>query len=642
MPCEAHGILWRFAESIKIRETEGWVSKLRSIKIRRFKQLNDFEIEVDDSTVLIGANNAGKSSVLQAIHFAVAVAQTAKLVGERVRWGNDRFELSFNPGLLLYSPVSDVLSLAFGGNLVESTSRQIEIEITLEDKTSCLLTLRRGRNRNIQVALRGRLVGERLMDFDQPFTIYAPGLAGIAKDERYMSPGVVRRVVARGDANLVLRNVLLMLNEEERLEKELLVQQSRLEHQKATEAYEKKQGPAPEPFFQRMRALRARKGPWGNFLDDMRFLFPGLSIHIQFDIDRDETINIFFQQGRGPQLPIEAAGTSILQACQIIAYVALFKPKVLILDEPDSHLHPNNQRALCDLVTRLAALRGFRVLMSTHSRHVLDSLKDRAKLVWMNSGEKIEYDTATTPTMLLELGALDSVDYFTDRQLKCLFATEDSKAESIQALHALLEANGFPLKEVEVRPYSGCTKLESAKVLRNFLRDKAPNVRFVLHRDRDYMNADTTENIEVSLKKIDVHPFITTSSDVEGYFLNAAHITELNPSISLERAQQLIDQATESSMGKSVETIINIRTEAAIRNRNGGPPHNAGALAAEAYADYQSDPVKWRRGKRVLGELRSLLNQELKSHPTILKASKYLIIPELQAIRNKIWLDNKE
>lgn len=97
-----------------------------------------------------------------------------------------------------------------------------------------------------------------------------------------------------------------------------------------------------------------------------------------------------------------------------------------------------------------------------------------------------------------------------------------------------------------------------------------------------------------------------------------------------------------ASMGKSVETIINIRTEAAIRNRNGGPLHNAGALAAEAYADYQSAPVKWRRGKRVLGELRSLLNQELKSHPSILRASKHLVVPELQAVRNKIWLNNNE
>jgi len=239
--------------------------------------------------------------------------------------------------------------------------------------------------------------------------------------------------------------------------------------------------------------------------------------------------------------------------------------------------------------------------------------------------------------MLLELGALDSVDYFTGGQLKCLFATEDSKAESIQALHALLEANGFPLKEVEVRPYSGCSKIDSARVLRNFLRDKAPNVRFVLHRDRDYMDQGSADKIEQGLKQIDAHPFITGFSDVEGYFLNASHISGLNPVVSEARAEQLIVQATEATKGKSIEALINIRTETAIRNRNGGPAHNAGELAAQAYADYEADPTKWRRGKRVLAELRSLLNKELGGHPIILKATKHLVDPQLQAIRAEIW-----
>jgi hypothetical protein len=610
------------------------MSKIELIRLKRFKQLKEFELSLDDTTVLIGANNAGKSSALQALHFAVAVAQTAKLVGEGVRWGGDKFELSFNPAQLLYSPVADVLSLAHGGSLVESAAQQIEIEVVLVDGESCQLTVRRGRNRNIQVSLRGRRLGERLMDLSRPFTVYAPGLAGIAKDERYMSPGVVRRVVARGDANLVLRNVLLMIRDEERRERERLQQKLREEHQKAVEKYEKGQGPHPPHWvFQ----LRQHRGPWARFQSDMQALFPELSIHIEFDPDRDETINVFFAHGEGPRLPIEAAGTSILQASQILAYVSLFKPQVLILDEPDSHLHPNNQRTLCDLVTRLAETRGFRALLSTHSRHVLDSLKDRAKVVWISRGKKIDYDVVSTPSMLMELGALDSVDYFVNGQLTCLFATEDSKKQSILALSALLEANGFPMKQVEVRPYSGCSKLDSAKVLRNFLRDKAPNVRFILHRDRDYMEDDEAKKFEDGLKVIDAHPFITDFSDVEGYFLNAAHIADLNPKIAIQRAQDLIDAATAATREKSIKALINIRTEAAVRNRNGGPVHNAGDLAAKAFADYDADPVTWRRGKLVLNELKSMLHQEQKAQAVLLKATPHLRVAALEAMRDAIW-----
>lgn len=72
-------------------------AQIKSISVKRFKQLDDFQLELKDATVLIGANNAGKSSALQALHFAVSVAQTAKLVGEGVNWAKDKFQVSFNP-----------------------------------------------------------------------------------------------------------------------------------------------------------------------------------------------------------------------------------------------------------------------------------------------------------------------------------------------------------------------------------------------------------------------------------------------------------------------------------------------------------------------------------------------------------------
>lgn len=187
------------------------MAKIAKVALKRFKQLKEFELDLTETTVLIGANNSGKSSALQALHFAVSVAQTAKLVGDGVKWGADKFELSFNPSQLLYSPIADVLSLAHGGQLYENANGQIEVEVMMSDGNACRIAVRRGRNRNIAVSLTGKLVGERLMNLDRPFTVYAPGLAGIAKEERYMSPGVVRRIVARGDANLVLRNVLLMI-----------------------------------------------------------------------------------------------------------------------------------------------------------------------------------------------------------------------------------------------------------------------------------------------------------------------------------------------------------------------------------------------------------------------------------------------
>lgn len=462
------------------------MSQIEKLKVKRFKQLHEIELTFKDTTVLIGANNSGKSSVLQALHFAVSVAQTAKLLGEGVRWGNDKFSLSLNPAQLLYSPVSDVMSLAYGGQLREAADSRIEMEISCTDGTLCKIAVSRGRNRNIGITVSGRILGEKLMDMDKPFTVYAPGLAGIPKEERYMSPGAVRRVVARGDANLVLRNVLLMLwkiEHDETTRRQLQRVQQLKDRLNAIAAARAAGNPPPADI----EAAVPYKGGWTMFQEDMRALFPGIELDVKFDEARDELIEVYFKRPGKPKLPIDAAGTSILQASQILSYITLFSPKVLILDEPDSHLHPNNQRALCNLVMALSSTRGFRALISTHSRHVLDTVRGTAEVIWLNNGLKVDYSSVTMASMLLDLGALDSIDYFTNGNLSCLFATEDSSSESIKALEALLASNGFNMSQTEIRPYSGCSKIDSATVLRSFLKEKAPRVAFVLHRDKDYM-----------------------------------------------------------------------------------------------------------------------------------------------------------
>ena len=147
-------------------------------------------------------------------------------------------------------------------------------------------------------------------DIEHPFTVFAPGLAGIPKEERYLSPGVVRRIVARGDANLVLRNIFRMLRQDD--------------------------------------------AKWTAFLEDMRAIFPGIDISLEFNENTDEHIGALVKLGSAPWLPLDAAGTSVLQASQILGYVSVFGPQVLILDEPDSHLHPDNQRAQCALVGKLS------------------------------------------------------------------------------------------------------------------------------------------------------------------------------------------------------------------------------------------------------------------------------------------------
>src|SRR5205807_10175180 len=130
--------------------------------------------------------------------------------------------------------------------------------------------------------------------------------------------------------------------------------------------------------------LFQREKDWEQFHNDIRALFPELSLQVAFTDISDEHIRVTFSSGqKGPELPLDCAGTGILQATQVLAYITLFKPRLLLLDEPDSHRHPNNQAAMCKLLVRLAKERGFQVLIATHSRHVFSTIHNEVPIKWV-------------------------------------------------------------------------------------------------------------------------------------------------------------------------------------------------------------------------------------------------------------------
>ena len=566
------------------------MTTIASFTVRRFKRLQDVTIEFGDATVFVGANNSGKSSILQAIHFGVALAQTSLRVGG-VAWAQDKYELSFSPSELLYSPVSDVLTVATGGHLVEAIGQRVEFVFRAATGDICTITLRRGRGRNIGVSIEGRTLGEQLQSLTHPYSIYAPGLAGIPKEENYLPLGAVRKFVARGDANLALRNVLYQLS------------------------------------------LNAPA--WSQFLDDMRQLFPTINITVGFDPNADEAIRTTFSVAGSPELPLDAAGTGVLQASQLLAYVTLFQPKLLILDEPDSHMHPNNQRKMCSLIHRLTQERAVQAIMCTHSRHVLDALRGKCTPVWMSQGAIVTGADIDTTQMLLDLGALDSVDYFADGELRCVVATEDEKTEFIQSV---LWNSGFVEDDTQVISYSGCSKIEAAIVLGRFLQDKAPHVRLVIHKDRDYIANEDIDKFRVALAAHNIHLFVTGPSDIEGHFLNAQHIAHLNPALTAAEVAGMITQARDTTTDKSKEQMVNLRTNEAFRKRNQGAGNpNPGQISVAAHAEYDANPDQFMRGKVVLGNLKLRLQQQLGGHPVILGSSPHIEVPELRAIANGIW-----
>ena len=88
--------------------------KCTEVQVKRFKAIKDASFKLSSLNVLVGANNSGKSSIIQGLHFGIGLLQTIRLSG---KWTTgDTIGTSINPTELIYSPS--------GGRLLSGDGRQ--------------------------------------------------------------------------------------------------------------------------------------------------------------------------------------------------------------------------------------------------------------------------------------------------------------------------------------------------------------------------------------------------------------------------------------------------------------------------------------------------------------------------------------
>lgn len=548
-----------------------------SVRIKRFKSISDLTLLLDRVTVLVGANNAGKSSVLQAIQFGVSTVQSLALTaGARKTAG------TLSVDQLVYTPLRDPSALAQGGSLVQSPNRQIEVDFNTGLGTASV-GVRRGKNSNLSVATDGApAILTALQDLKRPFSAFTPGLAGIPPVEEFRAPGVVRRAAAYGDANSVFRNVLWLLKNDD--------------------------------------------AGWDRFSARMERVFPGVKMELVYDGENDAVMKASVIRN-GIKLPIDASGTGILQAAQILSYIGVYRPKLLTLDEPDSHLHPSNQRVLIRLLGEVAEEDDFQVLLSTHSRHLLDECIDMgAPIRWMASGELEENEVSRLP-VLLSLGALDVGDRIRDGQIETVVLTEDSRTKYIEKI---LASSGRDLDKTTVWPYGGCTQLNAAKVLASFLDDLAPGCEVIVHRDRDYLSDAEIRELCRKYESNGFKLFITVGTDIESHFLALGHLSKVYPMHSEAEVSALLDKATQRAEEYSLRIMTNARFKEAVDNWNRQDRYpEAGNIAVETKTEYESDPVRFRHGKETLKQFSKLVEAEWRGTRDVVTKTDALHVEEL-------------
>lgn len=562
------------------------MSQLKAVQIERFKAIEDAPFDLDTLNVLVGANNSGKSSIIQGLHFGIGLLQTILLQGS---WsGGDTITMSLNPTQLIYSPSENVSALATGGNLAQAKESSIRLELTLDSGEKPSVSIRKGKNRNIVVSVEQAQAARQLASLDQPFSIFSPGLAGISKTEQYLSDGVLLRTIARGDANLVLRNNLLRL---------------------------------------------WGTSEWDAFLSDLLEIFRNIQFRVEFEPKTDEFITVYVKSDNKAWLPLELAGTGVLQATQILSYIHRFSPSIVVLDEPDSHLHPNNQRLLCTLLRKVAEERSTQILLTTHSRHVVDVISGTARFLWVRNGT---VDLATENEeipILMDIGALDIKERVTQPDTKAIVLTED---ENVHFLETILKSSGFVQEETIVLPYYGVSTIKQLRPLVHVIRNNNSIAKIIIHRDRDYMTKDEGQDWEKKVRPLGVEPFLTTGVDLESHFLDAAHLDSLNAGVSESEFEDLLQSSRISVKDKSVSHYVNGRIEVE-RSKGRHAKINHGDLAVEAAQAVGNNLAGNSHGKTVLKQLRKEFRAKYGVELQLLQTSEHILVSELRTIASKTF-----
>jgi hypothetical protein len=470
--------------------------ELQAVEVTSFKRLQKIELLTPTLTVIVGGNNSGKSSLLQGIHFAITVLQSARLSAEG---GKPLNTLGFDQ--FIYKPTGDLIRLNHAGPITSKTGPEFSFTYTdagSKDHKKFDLKLKRGKNANIAITFDDKSTFyTRAANRTEPLSVFVPGLAGVPLREELRTPSIVANGIAQGDSNIYLRNVLYRICKD---------------------------------------AVKLTR-----FHEMIASVFPGLTISSGFDPETHLYIDITVEQS-GSKVPLEMVGTGALQAIQLVAYVTAYNPALLLLDEPDAHLHPSNQRLLALTLQRISEAGSTKVVLATHSRHMFDALAqdEMAQIIWLKSGTKNDQTDKRNMSVLLDLGALDSFELVHAGQQRIVFLTEDTKAGK---LRVFLAANGLQEGEYFLQPLNGVNNLAAAVPIADYFTRQADNTHVLVHRDGDGMtDMEKAWWIANESKKLPERTtvFITPFTDIEHTFCKPEHISAVY-GIPLADANEIVN-----------------------------------------------------------------------------------------------------
>lgn len=464
---------------------------IKSVKITNFLKIDDkIEIPLSNLTVLVGENGSGKSSILKALHWSIRCATLADNKGKVTL---DQMD---------YVPSKEFLDLGHKLKIQNSGSgRKTIVKLLDDDHTTTEIQISAARNdAGIKVSIEGPLTSI-LMNDVTPSTAFIPGLAGLAEEETILAIPVMHRKASSGEGGSALRQVLLQISGSNEGTGSSHVELEELSQ-------------------------------W------VGRILPGVRFWVKFDRLRDKNIDVRFMTpdmkvaGQGDQVAwkaIEMAGTGFLQVVQIFDYLLYFKPKLLLVDEPDAHLHPTRQQALIRALSEATThFPETQIIVSTHAPALVRALPETARINWVADGSiKAQGDLVREK---MGWSALDK---------EIIIFTEDG---NLKDLESILSARRDLQNRCLIWPTFGKDALPDGRKAKAI--SKKMGVKVLIHRDRDFMSDDDVLAwAEMKAYNTCQIPYwVPTGSDIESQFLDTSHIAR-SLGVTLDIAEEIVTSA---------------------------------------------------------------------------------------------------
>ena len=347
-------------------------------------------------------------------------------------------------------------------------------------------------------------------------------------------------------------------------------------------------------------------------------------------------------------MDIVSSGSGFNQILQLACLIAWRKPALVLLDEPDAHLHSSVQAQLYDFLSELAKRYEVQVILSTHSRDLI-SQAPLSSIVPVDASRKRLEPLKSFDHLLLEYqryGPISNVDLALLYQTRsCVFVEgpNDSKL-----LPRIAERCGFQLftgpRQVIPFEFQGVDKLKFIPdLVKLFERLIGGRLRWGVIRDSDANIPEVKakyQEIGESLGAAFFHQWERYS--IENYLLDPELLMitindQTESKLSIEEIQRLLSSGIEEIEDLVSGTFVT-KAQFAFRDlRLSENPHDEGAIAATRYLrslDTLEKKLAAYPGKKIFGQFVSNLQNEynisIRIEDLIIKFEKEMIPIELQ------------